>query len=75
LGKNELEGRFVLLTDPKLITEVLNGWKDKKISNEINTIILNIIMQKASLKALELEDSMNLPPHIQLPRMQLGKKE
>jgi len=75
LGKIELEGRFVLLTDSKLVLEVLNEWKDKKMSNETNTLILNIIMQKASLKALELEEEMNLPPHIQLPRLQLGKKE
>lgn len=75
LGKVELEGRLLLATDSKTLKDALEGWKNKKLDNDINLIILNVIMQKASVKALELEEEMNLPPHIQLPRLQLGKKE
>lgn len=75
LGKIELEGRMLLATDSKTLKDALDGWKNKNLDNDINLIILNVIMQKASVKALELEEEMNLPPHIQLPRLQLGKKE
>jgi hypothetical protein len=75
LGKVDLEGRYILLVDLKTFKEAIDGWKDKKIPDEVNMIFLNIIMQKASLKALELEEEMNFPPHIQLPRLQLGKKD
>lgn len=75
LGKIELAGRMLLSTDSKTLKDALEGWKNKKLDNNINVIILNVIMQKASIKALQLEEEMNLPPHIQLPRLQLGKKE
>jgi hypothetical protein len=75
LGKLDLAGKMFLVVDPKTMKESLEGWKNKKLDNEINLVILNTIMQKASLKALELEEEMNLPPHVQLPRLQLGKQE
>jgi len=75
LGKVELSGRMLLATDSKTVREAIDGWKNKKLDNNINLIILNVIMQKASIKALELEEEMNLPPHVQLPRLQIGKKE
>jgi hypothetical protein len=75
LGKIELVGRMLLSADSKIVKDALEGWKNKKLDNNINMIILNVIMQKASIKALQLEEEMNLPPHIQLPRLQLGKKE
>jgi len=75
LGKIELTGRMLLSTDSKTLKDALEGWKNKKLDNKINIVILNVIMQKASIKALQLEEEMNLPPHIQLPRLQLGKKE
>jgi len=75
LGNVELDGRMFLSVDPKTMKDAIDGFKDKKLDSEINLIILNAIMQKASIKALELEEEMNLPPHVQLPRLQLGKKE
>ena len=75
LGKLELKGKMFLSVDPKTIKDTLEGWKTKKLDDQINLVILNTIMQKASLKALELEEEMNLPPHIQLPKLQLGEKK
>jgi hypothetical protein len=75
LGKIELTGRLLLSVDSKTLKDAIEGWKSKKLDNNINMIILNVIMQKASIKALQLEEEMNLPPHIQLPRLQLGKKD
>jgi hypothetical protein len=74
LGKVSLEGRMILIADPKLVKETIEGWKDKKLDSEIKVIILNIIMQKSSIKALQLEEEIGLPFHIQLPKLQLGKK-
>lgn len=75
LGKIEIEGKIFFIMDSKTIKETIDGWKDKKMDNETNLLILNVIMQKASIKALSLEEEMGLPSHIQLPRLQLGKKE
>lgn len=75
LGKVFLEGFLFLITDPKTQKEALDSWKNKKLDNDINLIILNIIMQKASIKAMSLEEEFGLPLHVQIPRLQLGKKE
>ncbi len=70
-----LDGEMILRTDSKTQKEVLKGWKEKKFDQEIQTMILNLIMQKASIRAIELEDEMNLPIHIRIPRLEVSKKE
>lgn len=70
-----LEGSIILKTDSKTMKEVLRGWKEKKIDNEVQVIILNLIMNKASIRAIELEEELGLPLHIRLPSIQLSKKD
>ncbi|VVB80542.1 Uncharacterised protein [uncultured archaeon] len=73
MGKISLEGRMFLFTDPKTMKETIEGWKNKKIDSEVNVLILNLIMQKSSVKALQLEEEIGLPFHVQLPKVQFGK--
>jgi hypothetical protein len=70
-----LEGEIILRTDAKTQKEILKTWKDKSLDSEIQSLILNIIMQKASIKAIQLEEEMNLPLHIKIPRLEISKKE
>ena len=49
------------------IKEVLEDWKKKKLSDSFQEILFNIILRKANIKALELEEELNLPFHINLP--------
>ncbi len=70
-----LEGEMVLRIDSKTQKEILKGWKDKALELELQTMILNIIMQKASVRAIELEEEMGLPIHIRIPRLEISKKE
>ncbi|MEK6926563.1 MAG: hypothetical protein AABW50_04770 [Nanoarchaeota archaeon] len=67
LAHIEIGGRLVLGLDSKIAKDVLKEWKDKKISEEFRIFLFNIILKKASLKALEIEEDMNLPFHIQFP--------
>ncbi|MEM3074357.1 MAG: hypothetical protein QW727_00210 [Candidatus Pacearchaeota archaeon] len=65
------EGGLVFLIDDKndedLIKEVLSQWKDKKIHEEFLRITLQLVFNKCSIKALLLEDYLNLPPHLPNP--------
>jgi len=70
-----LEGEMVLRTDIKTQKEILKGWKDKTLEQELQTMILNIIMQKASVRAIELEEEIGIPIHIRIPRLEISKKE
>ena len=75
LGKVVLQGIIFLLVDTKTMKKVLTSWKDKKLDSEFQLIVLNLIMQKASLKAFQLEEELGLPLHVQLPRLQPKESE
>lgn len=71
LGKISLEGLLYLIMDAKTLKETISTWKDKKLNDEVKSIILNLIMHKSSVRAMELEEELNLPLHVQLPRLQV----
>lgn len=76
-AKIELAGNVLFTIEPKTAKDILKQWKDKKIPEDFRIILFNVILRKSNLKALQLEDEMNLPPHISLPslRKQDNKEE
>lgn len=70
LGKIEIEGILFLLIDSKTQKIILKNYEDKKINTEENVVIMNLIMQKVSLKAIALEDEFSFPAHISIPKVQ-----
>ncbi len=71
-AKIELMGSLILAVEPRIAREVLRGWKDKQTSDEFRIFMFNIILKKANIKALQLEDELGLPSHIPMPS--LGKE-
>lgn len=65
-AKIEIEGKILFAVDPKVSKDILKQWKDKKVPQEFETLF-NIILRKSTIKALQLEEEMNLPLHIALP--------
>lgn len=72
VAKIELTGTLLLSLESKIAKEVLKNWKDKQIPEDFRIGVFNIILKKSTLKALQLEEEMNLPLHMQLPSL---KKE
>jgi len=66
-AKIELAGSVILSIEPKIVKDILKKWEDKKMSEDFRIMLFNIILRKSSLRALQLEEEMNLPPHISLP--------
>ena len=64
-----LEGNMVLSLDSGTFKSVLKQWKDKKISDDFRLPLFNLIIRKSNLKALNLEDDLGLPLHIQFPML------
>ena len=66
----KLEGNlFLLVEDNNLSKEIAENWKnskDKKI-NSFKVSIFNLILRKANIKALDLEEQVGLMPHMPLP--------
>lgn len=75
MAKIDIGGRILLGLDSKLAQEVLKDWKAKKTSEEFRIFLFNVILRKASLKALELEEDMALPLHIQFPSFKKSEEK
>ena len=69
VAKIVLDGNVLVATDKKTAKNILNEWKDKKIPEEFKITLFNLILRKSNLKAMELEDQMNLPFHIPFPSL------
>ena len=69
-----LKGNILLSLDEKLAKDVLKEWKKKKMPESFRVSLFNIILRKATVKALELEDELNLPLHMPLPSIRPGSQ-
>lgn len=67
IAKISLSGIVLIMADSKITKDFLKQWKKKKIPEENRILIFNVILKKSNLKAMQLEDEMNLPLHIPLP--------
>jgi len=74
-AKIEFKGNIVIAMDFREGKDVLRQWKDKKIANSFKVNLFNIILRKSNIKALELEDEMNLPLHIPFPSLKTEEQE
>jgi len=68
-------GNLLVSVDPQQAKEVLKQWKDKKIPEDFRVSVFNLIFRKSSLKALQFEEELNLPPHIPFPSFKASKKK
>jgi hypothetical protein len=74
-AKVSLEGSIVLAIDSRTHKEVLKQWKDKQIPESFRLDLFNIIMKKSTLKALQLEEELNIPLHMPMPTLKLPEKK
>lgn len=74
LGKIDIKGILFLTGDSKTVKELLKVQKEKKYDSPEYVAITNLIIQKASIRALELEEELGLPIHIKLPEFSIKKK-
>ena len=68
-------GTIVINEDSKNVKDILKDWEIKKLNPEFNMAILNLIIKKVSIKALQFEDEFNLPTHFKMPSLKLNSKE
>jgi hypothetical protein len=73
LGKITIGGTLFLTGDAKTIKELLKSHKEKSYETPEYMSITNVIIQKASIKAFEIEEELMLPVHIKLPALSMKK--
>ncbi len=75
LGKISVEGDVVYADTKEIITETMKGWDaDKKLSTTVSEVVFKFIYNKATVKVLDLADSLNLPSPIPLPKISFNKE-
>ena len=67
IAKISLSGTVLVMADTKVIKDFIKQWKKKKLPEEHRILVFNVILKKSNLKAMQLEDELNLPLHIPLP--------
>ncbi|MEM4357963.1 MAG: hypothetical protein QW244_01240 [Candidatus Pacearchaeota archaeon] len=65
-AKISISGYLTYLEEKERANEILKNWKKEK---ELAKIIYNFVLTKSNLKALLIEDQLNLPLHIPMPRI------
>jgi hypothetical protein len=71
----DLKGNLLLSLPENEAKEVLKEWKKKAMPEDFKLAIFNIVLRKSSLKALYLEEEMNLPLHMPLPHFNAQKEK
>jgi len=74
IAKLDFTGNMLVSVESKESKEILRQWQDKKMPEEFKLNIFNIILKKASLKAIPFEEEFNLPLHIPLPSIKSQEK-
>jgi len=73
-----ITGRVHYMDEEKKIRDILNEWKkNKHVDPKIMTPMINTAFHKSILKALEMSESINVPPVLPLPNVspKKGKAE
>lgn len=73
-AKIELEGRILVAVEPKIVKDILKQWKKKKMPEDFRLFLFNVVLKKSSLKALYLEEELNLPLHMPMPSFKKEQK-
>ena len=69
------EGKVLLAIDSKQSKEALKEWKNKKLPEELQMPLINLIIRKSNVRALSLEDELNLPYHVPFPSVKKGEAQ
>ncbi len=68
-GEVSFEGNILLSSTKDESKEIQKSWKKKQIQDSVRIPLINFILKKCSVKALSLEEDLNLPSHIPFPQI------
>lgn len=76
VGQLLINGQVLYYGTDKQINEILDSWKaSKKVPPDVSLEVVNIILARCNVKALELAEDVNLPPHIPLPKLEVDTQK
>lgn len=69
LAEIKFKGTMLFKSDEEA-KELLKESKKKEIPSETHKKLMNTVLRKCTVRALQLEDELGIPYHISLPRLQ-----
>ncbi len=70
VAKISINGKTLFSVEQKQAKEIIQNWKKKELPDDFRIPLFNVILKKSNLKALSLEEELNLPLHIPFPSLQ-----
>jgi hypothetical protein len=74
-GKVEIDGVLMLSPEEKEAKEMTKSWKKHEVPKEYIVPFYNYILKRSSVRALQLEDDIGLPPHIPFPQVRRAEEQ
>ena len=69
-GEMVLGGNVLYMDEPEKIKEIIESWEKKKKTDEnVMNQVLNTVLFRCNIKALNVSQDLGLPPHFRLPRV------
>tara|TARA_Y100000310_G_scaffold341674_1_gene441596 strand:- start:1322 stop:1753 length:432 start_codon:yes stop_codon:yes gene_type:complete len=68
-GNVNLNGYLALSLTKDEEKEFTNAWKNKEVPKEKVIPLYNFILRKCSVKAIQIQEELNLPSHLPLPQV------
>jgi len=76
IGRVLIEGSVLYLDDEKIVKKIMGEWKkNKNLNQEVTAQILNTAIVRCTIKALNMAQEVNLPPHMPIPTITPRGKE
>jgi hypothetical protein len=70
LAEIKFEGFILVLVDREKQKDIIKKWKNKKLDDDVRIPLFNTILTKCNLRALQLEEELQLPSHVPMPKIQ-----
>jgi Tfp pilus assembly protein PilN len=67
LARLDFKGHVLIVEDAKTSKKIIEDWKKKKMDPKLREQVYNLILRKANIRALALEEELNLIPHWPMP--------
>lgn len=75
-GNLEFKGYVIYYDAREKISELATSWKkEQKLPAILSAQILNFILTKSNLQALQMESEVGLPLHLRMPKFKIERQE
>ena len=74
-GEISFEGTVLFSANKDESKDLTKSWKKKQIPEQFRIPLINFILKRCSVKALSLEEDLNLPSHIPFPQIRKNQEQ